>query len=220
MAAIQMMSARIGLVTGRGLARVLGEKFPRPLVAAVSLGLLVANTITVGADLSAMADAAEMLSGLNSHYYVIFLGVIIALGTVLFRYRQIANLLKWFALSLFTYVLTAFVVHPNWNIALRETLLPIWPTGHEAWAGLVAIFGATISPYLFFWQASQELEEKRDLGLVMHTDEQGASTKRISARNLSVAAGTLFSNLVMYFIILTTALTLHRNGNHKYRYLA
>jgi NRAMP (natural resistance-associated macrophage protein)-like metal ion transporter len=212
MTAIQMMCVRIGLVTGRGLARALGEKFPRPLVAAVSLGLLVANTITVGADLSAMADAAEMLSGLNSHYYVIFLGVIIALGTVLFRYRQIANLLKWFALSLFTYVLTAFVVHPNWNTVLRETLLPIWPTEHEAWAGLVAIFGATISPYLFFWQASQELEEKRDLGLVMHSDEQGARTKRISARNLSVAAGTLFSNLAMYFIILTTALTLHRNG--------
>jgi NRAMP (natural resistance-associated macrophage protein)-like metal ion transporter len=210
-AAIQMMSARIGLVTGRGLACALYEKFPRPLVTVISVGLLVANTITVGADLSAMADAAEMLSGLNSHYYVIFFGVIIALGTVLFRYRQIANLLKWFALSLFAYVLTAFVVHPNWNTVLRETLLPTRPTGHEAWVGLVAILGATISPYLFFWQASQELEEKRDLGPVMHSEE-GARPKRIRARNLGVAAGTLFSNLAMYFIILTTALTLHRNG--------
>jgi NRAMP (natural resistance-associated macrophage protein)-like metal ion transporter len=212
MAAIQMMCARVGLVTGRGLARALGEKFPRPLVAAVSLGLLVANTITVGADLSAMADAAEMLSDLNSHYYVIFFGVIIALGTVLFRYRQIANFLKWFALSLFTYLLTAFVVHPNWHTVLRETLMPTWPTGHKAWAGLVAILGATISPYLFFWQASQELEEKRDLGPVSHFEEQGARTKRIRARNLDVAVGTLFSNIAMYFIILTTALTLHRNG--------
>jgi NRAMP (natural resistance-associated macrophage protein)-like metal ion transporter len=211
-AAIQMMCARIGLVTGTGLAHALGEKFPRPLVAAISLGLLVANTITVGADLSAMADASEMLSGLNSHYYVIFFGVIIAPGTVLFRYRQIANLLKWFALSLFTYVLTAFVVHPNWNTVLHETLLPSWPTGHDAWAGLVAILGATISPYLFFWQTSQELEEKRDAGRVMHSEGQGARTKRIRARNLGVAAGTLFSNLAMYFIILTTALTLHRNG--------
>jgi Mn2+/Fe2+ NRAMP family transporter len=109
-------------------------------------------------------------------------------------------------------VLTAFVVHPNWNTVLRETFLPTRPTGHEAWIGLVAILGATISPYLFFWQASQELEENRDLGLVRHSEEQGAITKRIRSRNLGVATGTLFSNLAMYFIILTTALTLHRNG--------
>jgi NRAMP (natural resistance-associated macrophage protein)-like metal ion transporter len=212
MAAIQMMCLRIGWVTGRGLAGALGEKFPRPLVAAMSLGLLVTNTITVGADLSAMADASEMLSGLNSHYFVIFFGVTIALGTVLFRYRKIANLLKWFALSLFTYVLTAFVVHPDWNTVLRQTLLPTWPTGHEAWAGVVAILGATISPYLFFWLASQELEEKRDLGPVMDSEGQGARTKRMRARKLDVAFGTLFSNIAMYFIILTTGLTLHRNG--------
>jgi Mn2+/Fe2+ NRAMP family transporter len=212
LAVIQIVCVRIGMVTGKGLAWALGEKFPRPLVAAVSLGLLVANTITVGADLSAMADAAEMLSRLNSHYYVIFFGVIIAFGTVLFRYRQIANLLKWFALSLLTYVLTAFVVHPNWNSVLRETFVPIWPTGQEASAGLVAIFGASISPYLFFWQASQELEENGDLGPVMHSDKRGVRTRGISMRNLGVVAGALLSNLAMYFIILTTALTLHRSG--------
>ena len=211
-AAIQMMCARIGLVTGKGLARALGKKFPRPLVAAACLGLLVANTITVGADLSAMADASEMLTGLNSHFYVIFFGVIIALGTILLRYRRIANLLKWFALSLLTYGLTAFVVHPNWNFVLHKTFLPTWPTGHEAWAGLVAILGTTISPYLFFWQASQELEEKRDLARAAHSNGPEAKAKRLSARRLDVAFGTLFSNLAMYFIILTTALTLHGNG--------
>jgi NRAMP (natural resistance-associated macrophage protein)-like metal ion transporter len=211
-AAIQMMCARIGLVTGRGLARALGERFPRPLVATACLGLLVANTITVGADLSAMADASEMLTGLNSHFYVVFFGVIIALGTIFLRYRRIANLLKWFALSLFTYVLATFAVHPNWNFVLRQTFLPSLPAGHEAWAGLVAILGATISPYLFFWQASQELEETRDRGLVVHSEEQGTKRKRMRARKLDVAVGTLFSNLAMYFIILTTALTLHRNG--------
>jgi Mn2+/Fe2+ NRAMP family transporter len=126
-AAIQMACARIGIVTGHGLARALGEKFPRPLVATISLALLVANTITVGADLSAMADAAEMLSGLNSHYYVIFFGLIIGIGTVVFRYRQMANLLKWFSLSLFTYALTAFVLHPDWS-ASCETFQPRWPT--------------------------------------------------------------------------------------------
>jgi NRAMP (natural resistance-associated macrophage protein)-like metal ion transporter len=211
-AAIQMMCARIGIVRGRGLAHALGEKFPRPLVAVACLGLLVANTITVGADLSAMADAAEMLSGLNSHYYVVFFGVIIGLGTVLIRYRRIANLLKWFALSLLTYMLTAFVVRPNWSAVFHETFLPTWPTGHVAWAGLVAILGATISPYLFFWQASLELEDKRDPCPVMHSDGFGEDAKRLSARRLDVGFGTLFSNLAMYFIILTTALALHRHG--------
>jgi NRAMP (natural resistance-associated macrophage protein)-like metal ion transporter len=211
-AAIQMVCARIGIVTGRGLARALGEKFPRPLVMLVAVVLLITNTITVGADLSAMADAAEMLSGLNSHYYVVFFGVIIALGTILIRYRRIANLLKWFALSLLTYMLTAFVLHPNWHFIMHETFLPAWPTAHAGWAGLVAILGATISPYLFFWQASLELEEKCDPDPVVFFNGSGAGSKRLQARRMDVGFGTLFSNLAMYFIILTTALTLHHNG--------
>ena len=211
-AAVQMMCARIGLVTGRGLACALGEKFARPLVAAVALALLLANTITVGADLLAMADAAEMLSGLNSHYYVIFFGVIIPLGTVLIRYRCIVNVLKWFALSLLAYMLTAFVIHPDWNAILHETFLPTWPTGHAAWAGLVAILGATISPYLFFWQASLELEEKRDPHPVALFDGLETEEQRLTTRRLDVGFGTMFSNLAMYFILLTTALELHRNG--------
>jgi Mn2+/Fe2+ NRAMP family transporter len=207
-----MVCARIGIVTGGGLASALSEKFPRPVVAAVALALLIANTITVGADLSAMADATEMLTGLNSHYYVIFLGVIIPLGTILIRYRRIANILKWFALSLLTYMLTAVVVHPNWSAVLHETLLPSWLTGHAAWSGLVAILGATISPYLFFWQASLEMEEKRDPCPIMHSEGFEENAKRLSARRLDVGFGTFFSNLAMYFIILTTALTLHRHG--------
>lgn len=209
-AAIQMACARIGIVTGHGLARALGEKFPRSLVAAIALALLVANTITVGADLSAMADAAEMLSGLNSHYYVVFFGLIIGLGTVVFRYRQMANLLKWFSLSLFTYALTAFVLHPDWSALVRETLEPKWPTGPAAWAGLVAVLGVTISPYLFFWQASLESEEKRDPAA--DANALANSPQRLAMRRWDVAFGTLFSNAAMYFIILTTALTLHRHG--------
>ena len=209
-AAIQMACARIGIVTGHGLARALGEKFPRPLVGAISLALLVTNTITVGADLSAMADAAEMLSGLNSHYYVIFFGLIIGISTVVFRYRQMANLLKWFSLSLFTYALTAFVLHPDWSAVLRETFQPRWPTGQAAWAGLLAVLGATISPYLFFWQASLESEEKRDPA--EPSRELETVSQRLRTRRWDVAFGTLVSNATMYFIILTTALTLHRHG--------
>ncbi len=211
-AAIQMVCARIGIVTGHGLARALGEKFPRPVVATIALALVIANTITVGADLSAMADAAEMLSGLNSHYYVVFFGVIIPLATVLIRYRRIVDLLKWFALSLLTYMLTAFVIQPNWNAVLHATFLPSWPTGHAVWTGLVAILGATISPYLFFWQASLEVEEQRDPDPVALFDGPENKAKRLATRRLDIGFGTLFSNLAMYFILLTTALTLHRNG--------
>ena len=211
-AVIQMMCARIGIVTGRGLARALGEKFPRPLVAVVCVALLITNTITVGADLSAMADAAEFLSGLNSHYYVVLFGIGIGLGTILFRYRQIANLMKWSALGLLTYVLAAFFIHPQWNLILQQTFLPTWPTGHGEWAGLVAILGVTISPYLFFWQASQEREEKRDPGPAGRSDMTGVTSERLSDRRMDVGFGTFFSNLVMYFILLTTALTLHRHG--------
>lgn len=209
-AAIQMACARIGIVTGHGLARAFGEKFPRPLVAVISLALLVTNTITVGADLSAMADAAEMLSGLNSHYYVIFFGLIIGIGTVVFRYRQMANLLKWFSLSLFTYALTAFVLHPDWSAVLHETFQPGWPRGQAAWAGLLAVLGATISPYLFFWQASLESEEKRDPADL--STELESVSQRLTTRRWDVTFGTLVSNAAMYFIILTTALTLHRHG--------
>ena len=113
-AAVQMVCARIGIVTGGGLARALTKKLPRPLVATMAMTLLVTNTITVGADLSAMADAAEMLSGINSHYYVVLFGIVIGLGTLIVRYRHLANFLKWFAFSLFAYVLTAFWVQPDW----------------------------------------------------------------------------------------------------------
>jgi NRAMP (natural resistance-associated macrophage protein)-like metal ion transporter len=212
MAAVQMMCARIGLVTGNGLAGALRAKFPRRLIAIAALALLIANTINVGADLSGMADAAQMLTGLNSHFFVVFFGIAIAFATIWFRYHQIANVLKWLALSLFAYVLTAIVVRPDWTTILRDTFLPTWPKGHEAWATLVAILGTTISPYLFFWQASQEVEEEKAMGRRMRVRRQGATSREIKDRKLDVGVGTFFSNLVMYFIILTTALTLHTHG--------
>jgi Mn2+/Fe2+ NRAMP family transporter len=115
MAPVQMMCARIGLVTGKGLAGALRQKFPKGLVALVAVALLIANTINVGADLSGMADAAEMLTKLNSHYFVALFGVIIAYATIRFRYYQIANVLKWLAATLFAYVITAIVIRPAWS---------------------------------------------------------------------------------------------------------
>jgi NRAMP (natural resistance-associated macrophage protein)-like metal ion transporter len=212
MASVQMMCARIGMVTGAGLAGSLRKKFPKPLIVIVASALLVANTINIGADLSGMADAAEMLSGINSHYFVVLFGVAIAVATVQFRYPQIANVLKWLALTLFAYVITGFVIGPDWSKVAHDTFVPSLPKGHEAWAMLVAILGTTISPYLFFWQSSQEVEEEKAIGRRMLAWRQGATRREIGVRKVDVGIGTFFSNLVMYFIILSTALTLHAHG--------
>ena len=212
MGCVQFMCARIGMVTGGGLAGALRKKFPTPLLIIASIALLIANTINIGADLSGMADAAEMLTGINSHFYVVAFGIGIAVATVAFRYYQIANILKWLALTLFAYVITAFLIGPDWRSVAYDTFVPSLPKGHEGWATLVAILGTTISPYLFYWQASQEVEEEKAMGRRMLRHRQGATDKEIINRKIDVGTGTFFSNFVMYFIILSTALTLHKHG--------
>jgi Mn2+/Fe2+ NRAMP family transporter len=212
MAAVQMMCARIGMVTGHGLAHTLGRKFARPVVAIAALALLAANTINIGADLSGMADAAQMLTGINSHLLVIVFGIGISAATVWLRYSQIANTLKWLALFLFAYIITAFILRPAWVPILRDAVRPIIPHHTSAWATLVAILGTTISPYLFFWQASQEVEEEKSIGRRKAIERVGASSLEIVHRKFDVGIGTFFSNAVMFFIIVTTAITLHRHG--------
>jgi NRAMP (natural resistance-associated macrophage protein)-like metal ion transporter len=212
MGCVQFMCARIGMVTGEGLAGGLRKKFPRPVLIVASMALLFANTANIGADLAGMADAAEMLTGVTSSLYVVVFGIGIAVATILFRYYQIANTLKWLALTLFAYVIAAFLIGPDWSAVAHDTFVPSWPKGHDAWATLVAILGTTISPYLFFWQASQEVEEDKAKGRRMLRDRQGATDKDIIKRKIDVGTGTFFSNLVMYFIILATAMTLHKHG--------
>src|SRR3977135_4386080 len=164
MASVQMMCARIGMVTGKVLSVAMHHNSPRPLIVIAALALLAANTINIGADLAGMSDAAEMLSGINSHCFVILFGLAIGVATVLFRYPQIANVLKWLALPLFAYVITGFVIGPDWSKVAHDTFVPSLPKSHEGWAMLVAILGTTISPYLFFWQSSQEVEEEKAIG--------------------------------------------------------
>jgi Mn2+/Fe2+ NRAMP family transporter len=211
MAVVQMACARIGMVTGRGLAGALRQKFPRWLVAAVAIGLFFANTLNVGADLAGMADAAEMLTGWDSHLFVVLFGAGIAWAIIRFRYHQIAAILKWLALVLFAYVVAAFDTRPNWGEVFRAALVPAWPSRVE-WAALVAILGTTISPYLFFWQASQEVEEEKAMGRRILVRREGATSRELGDRRLDVGVGTLVSNLVMFFVILTTARTLHLHG--------
>jgi NRAMP (natural resistance-associated macrophage protein)-like metal ion transporter len=212
MGCVQFMCARIGMVTGRGLGGALRQKFPRWVLIIVACALFAANSINVGADLIGMADAGEMLTGLNSHVLVLFFGIGIAWVTIRCRYYQIAMILKWLALFLFAYVITAFVVKPDWKLVLHDTFLPSWPTGHAAWQNLVALLGTTISPYLFFWQSSNEVENEKAMGRRMLRQRESATKRELIDRRLDVGIGTFFSNFVMYFIILTTALTLHRHG--------
>lgn len=212
MGCVQMMCARIGMVTGLGLAGALRAKFPRWVVGAIAVALLTANTINIASDLAGMADAAEMLGAGSSHWYVWIFGLGICAATVLLRYHQIASVLRWLALGLFAYILTAFLVHPHWSAVLHDTFAPTWPHTSPAWATLVAILGTTISPYLFFWQAGQEVEEERARGRRLLVYRQGATSREIDDKRIDVGVGTFFSNVVMFFIILTTALTLHRHG--------
>lgn len=212
MAAVQMACARIGMVTGEGLASALEKKFPRPVLILFCCALFLANTLNVGADLAAMADSAEMLGGGSSHFYVIIFGVLIAWATIHLRYFQLARVLKWLAIFLFSYIITAFIVGPDWGDALKNTFIPSWPTSKAQWSMLVAILGTTISPYLFFWQSSQEVEEEKAAGRNPLQERTGATEKEIAIRRYDVGIGTFFSNIVMYFIILTTALTLNKHG--------
>src|SRR6202166_3262507 len=152
MGAVQMMCARIGMVTGKGLAGNFSQRFPKWLLRAFILALLAANTINIAADLAGMADAAEMLTRINSRWFVILFAIAISWATVRLRYHQIASVLKWLVLVLFAYPITAFVVGADWAQVARDALLPSVPHSRAAWSMLVAILGTTISPYLFFWQ--------------------------------------------------------------------
>ena len=212
MGCVQFMCARIGMVTGQGLAGALRQKIPRWMLIVAALALFGANSINIGADLSGMADAGEMLTSIDSHLFVIIFGVGIAFWAVRSRYYQIAMILKWLALCLFAYVITAFVVRPDWGTIVRDTFVPNWPKHRTMWQNLVAILGTTISPYLFFWQSSQEVEHEKSMGRRMLVQREGATKREIIDRKLDVGIGTFFSNFVMYFIILTAAVTLHRNG--------
>jgi Mn2+/Fe2+ NRAMP family transporter len=212
MGCVQMMCARVGMVTGTGLAGAFREKFPRWVVALIALALLIANTINIASDLSGMADAAEMLGAGSSHVYVWVFGLGICVATIWLRYHMIASVLKWLALALMAYVVTAFLVKPHWISVLHDTVIPTLPHGSIAWAALVAILGTTISPYLFFWQAGQEVEEEKAKGRLMLISRRGATKDELHDRRIDIGVGTFFSNVVMFFIILTTALTLHAHG--------
>jgi Mn2+/Fe2+ NRAMP family transporter len=200
------------MVTGRGLASVIRTRYPRWVLWFACCLVIVGNVFNIGADLAGMADAMQMVTGLRAYLWTpVFAGVIIAL---LFwtSYRQIAKIFKWLTLVLFSYVITAFLARPNWPVVIRATFIPHFEGSKGYIAVLVGILGTTISPYLFFWQAAQEVEEDRDHGKTTVAQRRGATKGELRIAARDVVTGMLLSNLIMYFLILTTAATLNVHG--------
>jgi NRAMP (natural resistance-associated macrophage protein)-like metal ion transporter len=210
MVAIQVVSARIGYVTRRGLTANIKASFPRPLLHAVVGMLLVANTINIAADLAAMAEALRLLLGGSAHVYAVTFGLACMVLQVFLPYQAYVRWLKWLSLALLAYVAVVFTLRLDWWHIAGEVVWPRLPPGaggHDALLIMVAVFGTTISPYLFFWQAAQETE---DAGDAPHSGpEVRQHLRRINADTL---AGMTFSNLVAFFIILSTAATLNSAG--------
>ena len=212
MAAVQLTCARIGLVSGRGLAGAMRHHYPRWFLLLVCLALLVANVFNVSADLAGMADAAAMLTGVPAVVWVPAFGIAIVLATVYMSYARLAQWLKWLTAVLFAYIAAAVLARPNWSAALAATVSPRLAWDAESLGMLVGVLGTTISPYLFFWQASQEVEEERAQGRRTVAERRGATAHELRDAALDVNTGMALSNVVMYFIILATAATLHRAG--------
>jgi NRAMP (natural resistance-associated macrophage protein)-like metal ion transporter len=213
MAAVQLVCAKIGMVTGKGLAGVLRQHYPRGLLYGSVVALFVANTINVGADLGAIAAAINLLvPALPIAPLVVPVAVAILAFQLWGSYRLIARIFKWLTLALFAYIGAALFARPDWGQVLRSTFIPTVPVDQAFMATLVAILGTTISPYLFFWQATQEVEEEVSMGRVQLWRRKGATDKELEYAALDVNAGMFFSCLVMYFIVLATAATLHAAG--------
>lgn len=210
--AVQLMCARLGLVTGLGLAGVIRRRYP-PWVLFVACALLaIANIVNIGADLGGMAAGMELVTGITARLWLVVF-VVGLIGLLLFTsYATIARIFKWLTLVLFAYVATAFLAHPNLREILRGTFTPQIHGDKAFLSTFIAVIGTTISPYLFFWQAAQEVEEERAQGRKTLHDRRGATAQELKAARNDVMTGMLFAAFIMYFIVLTTAATLHASG--------
>jgi NRAMP (natural resistance-associated macrophage protein)-like metal ion transporter len=213
MAAIQIISAWVGWQTRQGLASNLARSLPAPVLWALVALLVVANTINIAADLAAMGEALKLVIGGPQIFYALVFGGICLVLEVAIPYHRYAGLLKFTALVLLVYVATAFTVKIPWSEVLRATFIPRLSLDRDLILTVVAVFGTTISPYLFFWQASQEAEESRLSHRVRHVKTPKAA--HFSHIASDTWGGMIFSNLVAFFIIVTTAATLHVAGVSK-----
>ena len=212
MTAVQLVSAHIGRVTGCGLAKNMGDLLPRPLVTALIVLLFAANTINIGADIAAMGDAAELVVGWGGHLFT----VLFALGSLLLQlfipYRRYARFLKWLTLTLLAYVAVILMIRLDWLAVARGLVIPTI-IGKDAIVTIVAIFGTTISPYLFFWQSAQEVEEvANNADAEPLIDAPWQARREFRRMRIDTFAGMAVSNLVAIAIMIGTAATLHAAG--------
>jgi len=229
MTAVQEMCGRIGMVTGKGLAGVIRNNYTKPLLLGTTTLLLIANTINIGADIGAMAASVQMLAPGSFAFWAIAFTVVILLLEVFVSYKVYSRILKWLAVSLFAYVITAFVLKPcglnispeaacvDWMGALKHLFVPTINFSREYLLVFVGFLGTTISPYLFFWQASEEVEEEiaEHKIVAMGKGRPKIRSADIKEMRFDTAAGMFFSNLATFFIVVTTASTLFRAGIHN-----
>jgi NRAMP (natural resistance-associated macrophage protein)-like metal ion transporter len=213
MVGIQVVSARIGRVSGCCLAGNIRRHYPKWVLYGLVSLLLAANAINIGADLSAMADATALLVGGSRHLFILGFGSFCVVLQIYFSYARYVRVLKWLTLSLFAYVGVVFSVDLPWADVIKGTFVPSFNTQAGYLMTVVAIFGTTISPYLFFWQASQECEDLRAVKAAkpLH-DHPDQAARQLARIKLDTYIGMGFSNLIAFFIMLTTAATLHAHG--------
>ena len=212
MVVVQHICAKIGMVSGRGLAGVLNRYYSKKLLYPVVIGLVIANTINAGADIAAISAAINMFVPIPISVMVIPIAVAIVVLQIWGSYRLIMKIFKWLTLSLFAYVIAAFLAKPDWWAVAKATFVPQISFTSEYVTTIVAILGTTISPYLFFWEASEEVEEEKSEGRTKLSERKGATDIEIKKEKIDTIIGMLFCNVVFYFVILAAGATLHVSG--------
>ncbi len=212
MCAVQIMCGRLGVTSGEGLAATIRRHGSRRLLLFSCSLLVVANVVNIAADFSGMAECLEMVTGIHERIWLPVLGLGIVAALVLWSYRRLAATFKWLTLVLFAYVGAAFACRPDWGPILRATFVPHLELNAAYLATLVGLLGTTITPYMFFWQAAQEVEEERAHGRASRRSRLGATLEEIRIVDRDVVVGMGWAGIAMYFIILTTASTLHGSG--------
>lgn len=213
MVAIQEMCGRIGMASGSGLAGVIKKYHSKKLLFITVSLLAIANIINIGADLGIIAASMQMIFGLNFFWWLIFVGILIISMEIIIPYKKYSGILKWLGLSLVVYVITAFLVKQDWKAIAWNTFIPQIKFDHKYIMTMIGFLGTTISPYLFFWQAAEEIEEEIAAGKIKDFNfKPKVRQLKIKEMGSDTKIGMLFSNLMTFFIILTTAATLHANG--------